>query len=572
MGFVAEDTHGLSWIDLDRDRRLDLVVAIGAQRGFGRGDNQVYRNLGGDLGDATLRLDPTPPEVLRDPHGRGRCLVALDLDRDGLLDVAVLNLIQAERPNRLAQAKRDGAWAPAGGIPGLSWLKAECLAAVALDPSGPPTLIAYGGGPDSGRAFRLGADSALSDVTGELGIPTDRFTTYAVAPGDYDNDGDLDLYLVRGLHVPPGLTETEDGLRFRLVSHRPGDDPSFTFRCAGDLTADVMVGNRRDRSVVFLGAARRQPPEVPWVIGRRDPAVEGAPPEAGRAPGVYVGRPAADRLTVTLVGDGGKLTAVSGILSGAGCSYDILAASEVLRRPWPATPDLLLRNDGGRFEDVTRAARLGDPRSGRDAVFFDAENDGDLDLFVVHGGLHWGQQPDALYLNRGDGTFVEVSEEAGIAGPDLGRGATVTALDYDRDGDIDLFVTNGDGPPLGNLGPTSLWRNDTAPQGGWVEVDLAGGADNPFAIGARVLARFGDRKLLLARASSNGRFSTGVLPFHFGLGDAGEAEIEVRWPSGRTSRAAARASERLVLAEPPGGSPPEPPGRSPREPAAGTVP
>jgi hypothetical protein len=256
---------------------------------------------------------------------------------------------------------------------------------------------------------------------------------------------------------------------------------------------------------------------------------------------------------VLLAGDGARITAASGTLSGGDCTWDILAASEELRRPRPATPNVLLRTDGGRLVDATAAAGVGDPGSGRDAVFFDVDNDGDLDLFVVNGGLAFGQQPDALYLNRGDGTFQDVTAAAGIAGPDRGRGATATALDYDRDGDIDLFVTNGDGPPLGNRGPYSLWRNESAPQGNWLELDLAGGAGDPFALGAEVRARFGGRRLLLARRSSDGRFSTGVLPFHVGLGAARAAEIEVRWPSGRTSRATVRHSERRVLAEPPAG-------------------
>jgi hypothetical protein len=127
----------------------------------------------------------------------------------------------------------------------------------------------------------------------------------------------------------------------------------------------------------------------------------------------------------------------------------------------------------------------------------------------------------------------------------------VTALDYDRDGAIDLFVTNGDGPPLGNEGPYSLWHNDTTPRGGFVEVDLVGDAGNPAAMGASVLAVFGGRRLRVERISTDGRFSTGVLPLHFGLGEAAEARIEVTWPTGRTSAAAAAAGERLVLTEPP---------------------
>ena len=553
VGLVPEDTHGLSWIDLDRDGRLDLLVAIGARRGFGTGDNQVYRNLGG----GSLARERAVPEVLRDPAGRGRCLVAVDLDRDGRLDVAVVNLVQEGRWSRLARATEDGGWGDAGDALGVARLAAECLTAVHLDRSRTPTLIGYGGGADAGRAFRPGAGGALVDVTAELGIPPGRHTVHAVAAGDYDNDGDLDLYFVRGHHIPPAVVALENGLGFRLTVNEPGRTPPFRFRCAGDFEADLLIGfNRLPRSI-HLGDRGAHPRSIPWRVGRGDSALEGAPEEETALDlGLHLWRSAPDEYAVVLAGDGQRVQGASGIVRGEGGPCAIVEVPAELRRPPPQAPNLLLENDGGRFRDVTAEAGAGDPGSGRDAAFLDADNDGDLDLFVVNGGLAFGQQPDALYLNRGDGTFADASGPAGIAGPDAGRGATVTALDYDRDGGVDLFVTNGDGPPLGNDGPYSLWRNETAPRGNWIAVDLEGGAGNPTAVGASVLATFDGRRLLAERTSSNGRFSTGVLPLHFGLGEATAAELEVAWPSERTSRATAAAGERLLLREPP----PEPDG------------
>ena len=546
MGFVAEDTHGLSWIDLDRDGWLDLLVAVGANQGRGQGDNQLYRNLRSE----SLAHDPGLPGVLRDPTGRGRCLVAVDLDADGRLDVAVLNLVQHGRWNRLARAVPAGGYRDAGERLGIERIAAECLTAVHFDRSRTPTLIGYGGGKDSGRAFRPEPAGALVDVTEELGIPPSPQLIYAVAAGDYDNDGDLDLYLVRGHHVPPSVAALDGGgVGFRLISHRPGDHPEFSFRCDDDFEADLLIGFNRPRRFVHLGAAGEHPRSIPWTAGGGDPTLDGEPPAA--AAGIHLWRSAPGEYTVRLAGDGSRMQAASGRMRGVRGSCAPAAVPRPLRRRWPDTPNLLLRNRGGRFDDVTTAAGAGDPGSGRDAVFLDADNDGDLDLFVVNGGLEFDrQQPDVLYLNRGDGTFTDVSEAAGIAGPDHGRGATVTALDYDRDGAIDLFVTNGDGPPLGNEGPYSLWHNHTTPRGGFVEVDLVGEAGNPAAMGASVLAVFGGRRLRVERISTDGRFSTGVLPLHFGLGQAAEARIEVTWPTGRTSAAAAVAGERLVLTEP----------------------
>ena len=123
----------------------------------------------------------------------------------------------------------------------------------------------------------------------------------------------------------------------------------------------------------------------------------------------------------------------------------------------------LYRNDGAGFEDVTAAAGLdADRRWSVSAGFFDLENDGDLDLYVVHYVEYelatalrcWHNQrhiycspelydaePDALWRNDGDGTFTEISEESGVA-EHLGKGLALSLGDIDWDGDVDVYVAN----------------------------------------------------------------------------------------------------------------------------------
>ncbi len=549
IGVVREDTHGVSWIDLDRDGWLDLVVSVGANRGFGEGNNQIYRNRR----DGTLARDHASAEVLRDPRGRGRCTAAVDLDGDGRVDVAVMNAFQEGRWNRLAAPTEDGGWAPVGegdSPSRIARLAAECLTAVHLDRNGPPTVIAYGAGADSGRAFRPGPGGSLVDVTPEVGLP-DGGGVYAVAAGDYDSDGDLDLYVVRGHEVPPSLTRLPDGVGFRFVTEGPKQRPRLRFRCAADFQLDLLVGSGRDVARIYLGAEGTHPRRMPMTVGRKNPLLDGvreaaSPDEVG----LYFGRSGEDEYTLSLVGDGQLVRGVSGTLRGGGCPFDLLEVPAEVDRPIAKFPNSLYRNEGDHLTDVTVAAGVGEPGSGRDATFFDADDDGDLDLFVVNGGSAFTQEPDVLYLNRGDGTFVDATAEAGVAGTDRGRGATVTPLDFDRDGDIDLFVTNGDGPPLGNVGPYALWRNDTGPRGNWVEVDLVGGAGNPQATNTTVLARFGRRKILFERLSTTGRFSTSVLPLHLGLGEETAANLSIRWSDGRTSTALVTAGRRVVVREP----------------------
>ena len=100
----------------------------------------------------------------------------------------------------------------------------------------------------------------------------------------------------------------------------------------------------------------------------------------------------------------------------------------------------LYRNEGDRFRDVTLQAGLGKIESGFGAAWGDYDGDGRPDVYIARNG--WaGPAPDYLLHNRGDGTFEDVTARAGIDEP--GSGFHVTWFDYNRDGWLDLFVSNG---------------------------------------------------------------------------------------------------------------------------------
>lgn len=108
---------------------------------------------------------------------------------------------------------------------------------------------------------------------------------------------------------------------------------------------------------------------------------------------------------------------------------------------WSGTPEgahhrLYRNNRDGTFTDVSKAARVDRSGWGMGAAAGDYNGDGFDDLFITH----WGQ--DLLLRNNGDGTFTDVTAEAGLARKDIRWGAGATFIDYDRDGDLDLFVSN----------------------------------------------------------------------------------------------------------------------------------
>ncbi len=153
-------------------------------------------------------------------------------------------------------------------------------------------------------------------------------------------------------------------------------------------------------------------------------------------------------------------------------------------------PNVLFRNDGSQgFVDVTDQAGLADPGKGQSASFADYDNDGDLDLYVTNWWCVecdtdlWHQTTDRLYENLGDGSFEDVTHYLGFENTG-GAGYNAVWLDYDNDGDLDIYVANDKGfegprhPDL-PLNRNVIYRNDGPGCEGWcfVEIGMIANAD-----------------------------------------------------------------------------------------------
>ncbi len=116
-------------------------------------------------------------------------------------------------------------------------------------------------------------------------------------------------------------------------------------------------------------------------------------------------------------------------------------------------PNVLMRNDGGRFTDISKELGIDDPRKTVGAVWFDFDEDGDLDLFVAN----MDGTANALFRNEGT-HFEDRAAELGLAGGGRPLGQAeygsvrACVVDFDTDGDLDLFVAN--------YGPNALYRNE----------------------------------------------------------------------------------------------------------------
>ncbi|MEZ4773054.1 MAG: FG-GAP-like repeat-containing protein [Bacteroidia bacterium] len=181
---------------------------------------------------------------------------------------------------------------------------------------------------------------------------------------------------------------------------------------------------------------------------------------------------------------------------------------------------LLLNKGDGTFQDITRTAGTGDYGMGWGTFFFDADNDGWQDIYVANTPSF----PNVFYHNQQDNTFLNVGKETVLASNASSYGAV--PLDYDNDGRVDIFITNGNGA-AGN----QLFHNENVNPNNWVKFRLEGTKSNAAAIGARVEVFAGEKRWVDELNSGSGYVSQNSHILHFGTGSASSIDsVVVFWP------------------------------------------
>jgi hypothetical protein len=168
-------------------------------------------------------------------------------------------------------------------------------------------------------------------------------------------------------------------------------------------------------------------------------------------------------------------------------------------------------------------------------LFFDADNDADQDVFVANGHVLdrvAQQDADLRYeqsnqlLLYADSTFVDASTESGPAFALEGVSRGASSGDYDNDGDLDVLVTNVNGPAV-------LYRNDST-AGRWLSLELVAVRGNRDAIGARLQLRCGQQMQTRQRIGGGSYLSASDARLHFGLGTCSVVdELVIIWPDGQ---------------------------------------
>jgi enediyne biosynthesis protein E4 len=414
---------------------------------------------------------------------------------------------------------------------------------------------------DGAVLYHNNHDGTFTDVTAKAGVGNPGRWGTSAAFGDYDNDGNLDLYVAnyvdldlqhlpefgkgpfcqyRGIPVscgPRGLKGGRDRLyhnngdgTFTDVTEKLNIDPESYYGLGVlwldydlDGCLDLYVADDSSPSMLYHGDCKGGFTEV----------------------GVQAG--------VAYSGDG-REQAGMGIDSA---DYDHDGWPDLAKTNFSDDTNNLFHNDhNGEFTDLAGPANFGAvsvPFLGFGVKFLDFDNDGWKDIFVANGhvnpqvdrysfGVTYAERP-LLFRNLGNGKFEEVGASAGAALSQryVSRGAA--AADFFNDGREDLLVSVLDGAPL-------LLRNQTRAPGHWLRIKMVGVRSNRDGFGARVEVRAGGTTQV-AEVRANSSFESASDPrLHFGLGPADYVDaIVVRWPSGAVDRIGTQSADRELVIE-----------------------
>ncbi len=357
----------------------------------------------------------------------------------------------------------------------------------------PDLLLAHQNGT---QLYRNNGDGTFMDVTTQVNIDScEECINSSGLWWDYDNDGDLDIYL-NYLNWPNRLYNNQgDGTFIEIEGALNLDNPSRTW---SSIPVDANRDGWMDIYVVN-----------DFGLGR-----------------FYINQEGISFLDVTeeynLVNIGDGMGSSIGDYNNDGY-FDIYITniSEFIRNP------LFMGSASGFFENTQEQEGVGNGHFGWGNKLFDADNDGDEDLYIVNG------QTDLEYNNvffknlrsEGEERFANWTMESGANGKANGMGAEV--FDYDNDGDLDILVSNTtEDPPY-------LYKNDTSNPNAWLQVDLEGTISNRNAFGTKLRASI-DGKIKHRFHHGSTMMGQSIKPIHFGLGEVKKIDsLTISWPSGQ---------------------------------------
>jgi hypothetical protein len=448
-----------------------------------------------------------------------------DFDNDGLLDIVVTSMDPGQ-PMAFFRNRGDGTFedrTEAAGLGkqygGLNVVQTDYNNDGFLDlfvPRG-----AWFQQPMRPSLLRNNGDGTFTDVTREAGLLA-PVNSICAAWADYDNDGFLDLFICNETG-PNRLYRNKGDGTFEEVAARAGVQGKQK-HCKGAVWLDYDNDGAPDLFVTYLGS-------TPQLFHNNG---DGTFTDVSTALGIFGPETGFACWAFDYDNDGW--------LDIFATSYQRTLDSLVLDlqgRPVPGGMDVtrLYRNRGGKsFENVSKEAGVDKVFATMGCNFADFDNDGYLDFYLGTGEPALSTLvPNRMFKNVGGKRFAEITATAGTG--QLQKGHGVACGDWDRDGNVDLFVELG-GPTPGDRYHNALFQNPG--QGNnWLTVKLSGVKSNRAAIGARIkVVTAGAAPLTVYRhVCSGSSFGANPLQQTIGLGKAAcVATLEIYWPTSRTTQ------------------------------------
>jgi len=523
-----QDIHGGAWADFDNDGDQDLFVTRSSQGArlyvFQNNGNGQFRERGGSFGIGGI--------------GGGRMPLLFDYTNDGRLDVSVAgnggNRIFRRQGNRFQEVTSA---AEIGG---------ECRGG-------------HGGAVseffDDGRLYYLctsphGIPETAHDMST---IPfTDgmnKFDRIGTTPdsvlADFNNDLKMDIFAVRGLTRPSGVSRVSSNRieAWLGVGGRVHFQKSFTFKANGPIEIDIAgrnVGRNGNADNVFIGSTGYNPNRIPFTLDPNNQINRGVLSNRRRVGAFIEYNQASEEWTIHMSSGGGSNgEAAFFSVNGNGLTQPTIEG--LTNSDMPQRPRFLF-NNGSRLENASSRG-IGNLYCGGIAAA-DYDNDMDIDLYLVC-RTSTENIENRLYLNNGSGSFSLASGSTGAEGllgvgifSGAGTGEMAVTADYDVDGFMDLFVTNGnrlrprldqDGIIIG--GPDQFYRN-LGNGNHWLEFDLEGVNSNRDGFGTKVIVTAGGTSQLREQNGQYHRWSHDHKRLHFGLAQNTRANVRIEWPDG----------------------------------------
>lgn len=504
-------------------------------------------------------------EYILESMGSGVAL--FDFDNDGFLDIFLVNgtTLQGfpkgqEPTNHLYQNNGDGTFKDVTEKANLlrtGWGHGVCVGDV--DNDGHDDLFVTYYGPNV--LYHNRGDGSFVDVTEKSGL-MQKVTRWNTGCSflDYDKDGHLDLFVANyvDFNLKKSMSKSDQKCIWKGIPVYCGPQglptgANILYHNNGDGTfTDVSTqsGITQPSPVYGLGSLVSDYDNDGWpdIYVACDSTANVLYHNDGN--GKFTDKAL---LTGTAYNKDGKEQGGMGLSAG---DYDGDGSLDILKTNFDGdTPTLYHNNGDGTFFDVTLAAGLGlyTYYVGWGAAFLDIDHDGWKDIFMVNGHTYPEvdqqnlnrsyRQSRQIYYNSRNGTFADISMNAGAGITDrrVSRGAALG--DIDNDGSLEIVINNMNDTPslLKNLGQ----------KGNWILLKLLGTKSNRDAIGTRATVITGTHKQVDEVRSGGSYLSQNDFRLHFGLGEAAKVDrIEVRWPSGlREYFADIKANQVFVMEE-----------------------